>query len=35
LRGYSSLEKAPEPVIAWVKPNEKIELLTGVQDTPS
>ena len=35
LQGYSSPEKAPEPVIAWVKPNEKIELLTGVQDSPT
>lgn len=37
LQGYSSSEKVrePEPVIDWVKPNEKIELLTGVQDSPT
>ncbi|KAI2495806.1 hypothetical protein MHU86_18692 [Fragilaria crotonensis] len=35
LQGYSSPEKTPDPVVAWVKPNEKIELLTGVQDSPT
>lgn len=35
LQGYISPEKVKEPVIDWVKPNEKIELLTGVQDSPT
>ena len=35
LQGYTSPEKAQEKVIDWVKPNEKIELLTGVQDSPT
>jgi hypothetical protein len=35
LQGYMSPEKVPEPVIDWVKPNEKIELLTGIQDSPT
>lgn len=35
LQGYLSPAKVQEPVIDWVKPNEKIELLTGVQDSPT
>eukprot|EP00548_Thalassiothrix_antarctica_P007957 CAMPEP_0194141498 /NCGR_PEP_ID=MMETSP0152-20130528/10896_1 /TAXON_ID=1049557 /ORGANISM="Thalassiothrix antarctica, Strain L6-D1" /LENGTH=747 /DNA_ID=CAMNT_0038840137 /DNA_START=251 /DNA_END=2494 /DNA_ORIENTATION=+ len=34
LQGYSSTG-TQEAVIDWVKPNEKIELLTGVQDSPT
>lgn len=35
LQGYNSPEKAHEQIIDWVKPNEKIELLTGIQDSPT
>mmetsp|Transcript_16332 Transcript_16332/g.24718 ORF Transcript_16332/g.24718 Transcript_16332/m.24718 type:complete len:763 (-) Transcript_16332:373-2661(-) len=37
LQGYSSSEKVEEAeqIIDWVKPNEKIELLTGIQDSPT
>lgn len=35
LQGYNSPEKAQEQIIDWVKPNEKIELLTGIQDSPT
>mmetsp|Transcript_25944 Transcript_25944/g.43263 ORF Transcript_25944/g.43263 Transcript_25944/m.43263 type:complete len:829 (-) Transcript_25944:346-2832(-) len=35
LQGYLSPAKVKEPVIDWVKPNEKIELITGIEDSPT
>jgi hypothetical protein len=33
--GFVIAEAAPAPVIEWVKPNEKIELITGIDDSPT
>jgi hypothetical protein len=34
LQGYATPE-VQEPTIDWVKPNERIELLTGIEDSPT